>query len=132
MFLVLLSIIKDQEKPTVIDDYQPRYPTLVDDVAKVCHFIAEKKLKEPSLCGILHWSGQEQMTKYRMICTMAQLFGLPMDHIKPNQNPPTGPTVRPYNIALDSERLEDMMSDRKSSCRTSFEEGIQKYLKKHL
>jgi dTDP-4-dehydrorhamnose reductase len=127
-----LNAIKETQTPALIDDYQLRYPTLVDDVAKVCLFIAEKQQEMPVISGMLHWSGEEQMTKYAMVCTMVQLFGLSMDHLKPNKSPPSGPTQRPYNPALHSGKLEDMMDERKSSFRTSFKDGIEKYLKKYV
>ena len=59
-----------------MDDYAFRYPTLVDDIATVCRFIAEKRITDSSFKGIWHWSGTEVMTKYAMVCQMAEIFGL--------------------------------------------------------
>lgn len=39
--------------------------------------------QDPSLKGIFHWSGNEQMTKYEIACAMADAFNLPSSHLRP-------------------------------------------------
>ncbi|XP_068718927.1 methionine adenosyltransferase 2 subunit beta-like [Montipora capricornis] len=124
---VLLEALKQTDKPTKMDDYQIRYPTLVDDVAKVCRFIAEKRLGDKSMTGTWHWSGRESMTKYSMVLQMAEMFGLSHSHLFPNPNPPTG-TPRPHNTALSCSELESLMDDGGASMRTPFQQGIKQSL----
>lgn len=40
-------------------------------------------LQDPSIRGIFHFSGKEQMTKYEMAVAMAQAFNLPSNHLIP-------------------------------------------------
>ncbi|KXJ12217.1 Methionine adenosyltransferase 2 subunit beta [Exaiptasia diaphana] len=63
---VLLTAIQDTKKKTTVDDYQLRFPTLVDDVANVVLFMAKRKSELETFSGIFHWSNDEQMTKYMM------------------------------------------------------------------
>ena len=100
---------------------------MVDDIAVVCRFIAEKHISTSSMDGIWHWSGTEAMSKYSMVCQMAELFGLSHTHITPNCDPPSG-TPRPHNTALECSLLESMMHDGGACARTPFNEGIQKCL----
>lgn len=94
--------------------------------------MAERKSKSSTFSGIYHWSGNEQMTKYMMTCKMAKLFGLSVDHLTPDKNAPTGPTLRPYNTQLHCGKLEELMGDKVADVRTSFAVGITKYLKKFV
>ena len=99
----------------------------MEDIASVCRFIADKRIRDFSVTGIWHWSGVEAMTKYSMVCQMAEIFGLPHSHLTPNTEPPTG-TPRPHNTALDCSLLEAMMQDGGASMHTSFKEGIKRCL----
>ena len=121
---MLFDALKQTDKPAKIDDYQIRFPTLVDDIATVCRFIADKRISDFSLTGIWHWSGVEAMTKYSMVCQMAEIFGLSHSHLTPNTEAPTG-TPRPHNTSLDCSLLEAMMQDGGASMRTPFKEGIK-------
>jgi len=124
---VLFEALKQTDKPAKMDDCQVRYPTLVDDIATVCQFIAEKSIDHFSMTGIWHWSGKEAMSKYLMVCQMAEIFGLPHSHLTPNPNPPSG-TPRPHNTALSCSELESMMEDGGASMCTSFKQGIKQCL----
>ena len=124
---MLFEALQQPDKPTKIDAYQLRYPTLVDDVGAVCRFIAEKRIKDSSFKGIWHWSGTEVMTKYSMICQMAEIFGLPHGHLTPNPDPPGG-TPRPHNTAFSCSELESMMEDGGASMRTPYKEAIKQCL----
>ena len=128
---VLFEALKQTDKPTKIDDYQIRYPTLVDDVGAVCRFIAEKRIADKSMTGTWHWSGTESMTKYSMVCQMADMFDLPYGHVISNPNPPTG-TPRPHNTALSCTELESMMKDGGASMRTPFKQGIKQSLQSFI
>lgn len=128
---VLFEALKQTDKPAKIDDYQIRYPTLVDDVGAVCRFIAEKRIADKSMTGTWHWSGSESMTKYSMVYQMADMFDLPHGHLISNPNPPTG-TPRPHNTALSCTELESMMKDGGASMRTPFKQGIKQSLQSFI
>ena len=128
IILVLFEALKETGKPTKMDDYAFRYPTLVDDIATVCRFIAEKRITDSSFKGIWHWSGTEVMTKYAMVCQMAEIFGLSHSHLIPNPDAPSAGTPRPRNTALSCSDLESMMEDGGASMRTPFKEGIKQCL----
>ena len=69
------------------------------------------------------------MTKYKMVQTMADVFGLPHSHIKPGGKPdPNNPpsVKRPYDTTLKRNRCEELgISDH-----TVFREGIKTELEK--
>lgn len=109
-----------------MDDYQVRYPTLVDDIAAVCRCIADKRAdgNDFTITGLWHWSSTESMTKYNMAVQMAEVFGLPHDHLSPSKAPPSGAT-RPHNAALECSELESMLPDGGATMRASFKEAIK-------
>uniref|UniRef100_A0A3Q2D0W7 Methionine adenosyltransferase 2 subunit beta n=1 Tax=Cyprinodon variegatus TaxID=28743 RepID=A0A3Q2D0W7_CYPVA len=87
------------EESCPMDHFMQRFPTDARDVATVCRKLAER---DPSIRGIFHFSGKEQMTKYEMAVAMAQAFNLPSNHLIPV----TGSTPRPINSQLNCSRLE--------------------------
>ncbi|CAJ0939545.1 unnamed protein product [Ranitomeya imitator] len=105
---VMFDKVQHSNKSVDIDHWQQRFPTYVKDVASVCVQMSERKLQftlrlfayldlqsaalkmagenmplDPSLKGIFHWSGNEQMTKYEIACAMADAFNLPSSHLRP-------------------------------------------------
>ena len=84
-------------------------------------------LQDNSIKGIFHWSGNENMTKYDMSLTMAEIFNLPSEHIKADKNPSAG-AARPYNSQLSCQRLKDLGIGRYSV----FKEKILDVLKPHF
>lgn len=53
---------------------------------KSTHFLTQACLcclQDPSLRGIFHYSGKEQMTKYEIACAIADAFNLPSSHLIP-------------------------------------------------
>ena len=121
---VLLKVVQNSSKQSKMSDYELRYPTDVADVAFVCRQLAERRLTDPSIKGVFHWSGPDCMTKYQMATAMAELFCLSSDHLVADKEPLKG-APRPYNSHLDSSDLEQMGIGRK----TSFRDGIVKALK---
>ncbi|XP_013390060.1 methionine adenosyltransferase 2 subunit beta-like [Lingula anatina] len=103
----LFTKLTDTSKSFVVSDYEQRHPTHTRDVAKVIRQMLEKKLEGQALSGVFHWSGNEKMTKYGMICTMASVFNLPHSHIQ-GDNQPTAGAPRPYDAELDSSRLQSL------------------------
>lgn len=105
--------LKVQEGATescTLDHCQQRFPTDARDVAVVCRKLSERVrqvcvdvevqlcvctctpvhlsvclsvLQDPSIRGIFHFSGKQQMTKYEMAVAIAQTFNLPSSHLIP-------------------------------------------------
>jgi len=116
----LLKFVLDK-KPVEIDDWQARYPTLVDDVASVCLGLSERKLEHCGLYGTWHMAGPEKFTKYQIAVELAKIFELPHDHIVPTkiENPKV-----PHDAQLNCVAL-DVMGLRK---KTPFAKGIRPIL----
>ncbi|XP_002741389.1 methionine adenosyltransferase 2 subunit beta-like [Saccoglossus kowalevskii] len=125
---ILFQAVQDTNKPATMCDYQKRYPTHVNDIAVIIRKLAEKRLQDPSIKGIFHYSSNELMTKYSMAMTMAEIFNIPSQHIVADKEPSKG-TPRPYDVHLDSTRLQSIGITTEQ---TPFKEGIQKCLKSFL
>ena len=69
------------------------------------------------------------MTKYAMVTTMADIFGLSHDHLIANKEPPTG-TPRPHNCQLDSSALEDVGIGQRTPYREGIKEVLEPFMKK--
>lgn len=121
---VLFKAVQNSSKQAMMSDYELRYPTDVADVAFVCRQLAERRVTDPSIKGVFHWSGADSMTKYQMAMAMAELFKLSSSHLVADKEPSKG-APRPYNSQLDSSDLEQMGIGRK----TAFTEGIVRALK---
>ncbi|XP_067347760.1 methionine adenosyltransferase 2 subunit beta isoform X2 [Channa argus] len=105
-----------------LDHCQQRFPTDARDVATVCRKLAERARQhlfffswlfahlsvsqDPSIKGIFHFSGKEQMTKYEMAVAIAQAFNLPSNHLIPLTEQPVAAAPRPVNAQLNCSRLE--------------------------
>ncbi|KAM9788483.1 methionine adenosyltransferase 2 subunit beta isoform 1-T1 [Neosynchiropus ocellatus] len=101
--------LKVQEGPTescTLDHCQQRFPTDARDVAIVCRKLAARARQDPSIRGVFHFSGKEQMTKYEMAVAIAQAFNLSSNHLIPLTEQPAGSAPRPANSHLDCSRLE--------------------------
>lgn len=116
-----------EKKPVSIDDWQIRYPTYVDDVARAIRKLSERRMKHCGLSGTWHFSANEQSTKYKIAVAIGKIFNIPTDHITPDPNAPPG-APRPRDCHLDTTALNLM------GCLslTPFEEGIKKSLEKWI
>ncbi|XP_062392760.1 methionine adenosyltransferase 2 subunit beta isoform X1 [Sardina pilchardus] len=104
---VLWDRVQEGADSCTIDHCQQRFPTYCNDVARVCRLMAERRQQEPSLQGIFHYSGKEQMTKYEITCAIADAFNLPSSHLIPLTEQPAGAGAqRPQNAQLECSRLE--------------------------
>ncbi|KIW07384.1 dTDP-4-dehydrorhamnose reductase, variant [Verruconis gallopava] len=102
-----------------VDDYALRYPTCTEDVGRVCRDIAKLYTSDqnrPDLPRILHFSAEEQYTKYGMCKLFAdEILALPMENVVPwdptkDEGQATA-TVRPYNTHLDTSVLKHLGID---------------------
>lgn len=100
-----------------VDDYALRFPTNTDDVGRVCRDISDfYRSNENSgreLPKILQFSSEDQMTKWQIVQTFAEITGLPLDNLAPfkPENDPTDGTVRPYDCHLDTSELRELGID---------------------
>ena len=95
----IFNLLKKQQEARV-DHWATRFPTLVDDIAKV---IAKMLNGKPS--GTFHYSGETALTKYETALLMGQLMNVCTDQLiaEPNQ---TGTALRPKNAQLDTASLK--------------------------
>ncbi|XP_063303503.1 methionine adenosyltransferase 2 subunit beta isoform X1 [Pelobates fuscus] len=125
---ILFDKVQFSNKSANMDHLQQRFPTYVKDVATVCLQLTEKKLQNPSLKGIFHWSGNEQMTKYEIACAMADAFNLPSSHLRPITDEPVGETPRPRNPQLNCSRLEQLGIGQRTPFRVGIRESLWPFL----
>ncbi|KAK2920514.1 hypothetical protein Q8A73_002718 [Channa argus] len=85
---------------------QQRFPTDAREVATVCRKLAERARQDPSINGIFHFSGKEQMTKYEMEDAIVQAFNLPSNNPIPLTEQPVAAAPRPVSAQLSRSRLE--------------------------
>ncbi|POW11962.1 hypothetical protein PSHT_08226, partial [Puccinia striiformis] len=110
---ILLDGVKKaaEGQRVLMDDWATRFPTLVEDVAKVLVALAE--YKEP-LPPILHFSSEKEYTKYTISLAFAKLLKLSDSHIKnlvPQSDPPQparGETMRPRDCRLSNRALSSL------------------------
>ncbi|KAJ1498904.1 hypothetical protein HMI55_004680 [Coelomomyces lativittatus] len=97
----LLIFVKQSEtQTTAVDDVQVRYPTHVNDVAKVIENILQL---QPT--GVFHYSSDEAWTKFKICELFASLL-----HLQEHQlirNIKSDPT-RPTNVKLSCQKLKDI------------------------
>ncbi|RUS89271.1 hypothetical protein EGW08_002945 [Elysia chlorotica] len=124
---VLFSKVKDPSKPAEMNHCERRYPTFCADIGQALKVLVDSRVKDPSLTGEFHYSGDEMLTKYDMAVIMAELFGLPASHIIADTKPAEG-APRPYNCNLDCGRMNALGAVK----RTPFREGIKRCLEKHF
>lgn len=75
--------------------------------------IADDLTRTRELPSILHFSSEDQMTKWQICQTFADIMGLPLDNMvpfKPEEEPKDG-TIRPYDCHLDTSVLRDLGID---------------------
>ena len=112
---VLMDVLlKSQEKGSRInmDDWAKRYPTNIEDVARVCLDVAVKHLDggRHRLPNILQFSSEDEYTKYGICQVFAEIMGLSLDGIVANEagNDPNASVQRPYDTHVSSQALRDI------------------------
>ncbi|EFA78738.1 methionine adenosyltransferase regulatory beta subunit [Heterostelium album PN500] len=123
-----VTVVAEQIKKNAnveIDNWQLRYPTLVDDVAKcTLMLICKKKENGDSISGIYHFTDNQKLTKYEMAVVMAKVLGIDASQIKPGNSKPSG-APRPYNAQLDTTATSQLIGVLPS---TNFETAITSIL----
>lgn len=101
-------------------------PTTYQDNSITTVTIFSSQIPE-NVCGVFHWTSNEKMTKYLMSIAMASAFSLDTKNIIPDKNPSKG-APRPYDTHLSCEKMETLVSGR----RTLFSDGIKSVLEPYV
>ncbi|XP_005996910.1 methionine adenosyltransferase 2 subunit beta [Latimeria chalumnae] len=125
---IMFDKVQYNNKSANMDHWLQKFPTYVKDVAKVCRQLAERRRQDPSITGIFHWSGTEQMTKYEMACAIADAFNLPSSHLRPITDSPMVGALRPHNPKLDCSRLEKLGIGQRTPFRIGIKESLWPFL----
>ncbi|KAJ2378532.1 hypothetical protein IW150_000737 [Coemansia sp. RSA 2607] len=110
---VLLGPVRDTSKQTKMDDIQDRFPTCVEDVARVLLDMAQAGIGADNkrMHGIFHLSAKERMTKYAISLMFAQILGIDnTDHLVAVRELPkedAGGVQRPGDTQLSNQALEE-------------------------
>ncbi|EHY54193.1 hypothetical protein HRR83_008233 [Exophiala dermatitidis] len=103
--------------PIKMDDWGIRYPTNIEDVARVCvdtakYYTSSAAAANKELPRILQFTSEDRMTKYEMCKTFAEIMGLPCDGIVADKDGGSGAaTQRPYDTHLDTSDLKKLGID---------------------
>jgi len=108
--------------PAVMDAWATRYPTFTPDVAVAIRQLLERHEIGESVTGVMHWSGDEPMTKFDIAQRIAQVLNV--DAQITAERSPIDTTPRPRNCHLASDALEVL----KIGQRTPFETAIRTVL----
>ena len=90
-----------------MENWATRYPTYTGDVAATLRQMVAHKLAHPDFRGIVHWSGNEPMTKYDIACLFARLLSFDPARLVPDNAPSAG-APRPKDCHLDTSKLEKL------------------------
>lgn len=79
---------------------------------------------------ILHYSAPEPYTKYEICLVFSKLLGVPIAHITPDAEEPTGAAAvsRPRDCQLYTRETDDLMAGLGGLDTTGFEEWWAKHL----
>jgi len=108
--------------PAVMDAWATRYPTFTPDVAVAIRQLLERHEIGESVTGVMHWSGDEPMTKFDIAQRIAQVLNV--DAQITAEQSPIDTTPRPRNCHLASDALEVL----KIGQRTPFDAAIRAVL----
>ncbi|RCH82287.1 hypothetical protein CU098_007692, partial [Rhizopus stolonifer] len=110
---ILIDVVLNHSKPATVDNVAARYPTNVEDVARVLKDLSVAKLKEgKDIKGIYHFTGQECITKYQVCEIFGSILNVPIDHLAPQNTVDKAASVsRPENSHLSVKRLEESNID---------------------
>ncbi|KAF6218949.1 hypothetical protein HO133_005493 [Letharia lupina] len=116
---ILMDVVwKSQEKDarTKMDDWAKRYPTNIEDVARVCVDTATRYLngERYRLPKILQFSSEDRFTKYEICQLFAEIMGLSLDGMVADDkagNDPNASVQRPYDTHLSNQALKDIGID---------------------
>ncbi|ORX39810.1 hypothetical protein BD324DRAFT_615077 [Kockovaella imperatae] len=124
---IIVDVVLDQSgKEYKMDDRQVRFPTNVEDIARVLYDLSKL---DKSLPPILHYaSPAPALTKYNMTEIIGKHLGVSIDHVKADKEKPVvkpGQTQRPENTQLSTKALVDIGIDTRED--KSFDDWWKAY-----
>ena len=115
---ILIDVVQNSQGRGVqtkkMDDWAQRYPTNTEDVARVCLDICAEYLSDPNtrarLPNILQFSSEDKMTKFEICQIFAEILGLPLEGVIPDNQAPTlsANVQRPMDTHLSTSALKDI------------------------
>ncbi|KAL1925543.1 uncharacterized protein VTP21DRAFT_426 [Calcarisporiella thermophila] len=125
----LVEVVKQStpSSPIEMDNYAVRYPTHVEDIARVIKDIATKSIEEgKSIQGILHFTAEEKFTKFEMCQIFAKILGISAN-LRPSIPDLNNPSVvsRPHDAHLSTRKLKELGI---STSHMKFEDWWTRYL----
>lgn len=120
----LVDKVKEAQDPNAgikMDDWAKRYPTNVEDVARIVRDIVIKYVTEKhrakELPHILHYTSEDCMTKYDVCVRFAKVLGIAIPGMIPNKqgNDPNAGVQRPYDTHLSNKVLRELEIDVRGS-----------------
>ncbi|KAF8425494.1 RmlD-like substrate binding domain-containing protein [Tirmania nivea] len=110
--VLLDAVYKAGSQRVEMDHWSIKYPTNTADVARVLKDVAVKYTiseDRSALPKILQFSSEDRMTKYEICQMLAEIAGLPLENMTPNDtNDPNSTVVRPYDCHLSTKALKDL------------------------
>ncbi|KAF2871298.1 hypothetical protein BDV95DRAFT_607555 [Massariosphaeria phaeospora] len=109
--------VQEGEPKIKVDDWALRFPTNTSDVGRVCRDITKlytsSSNTDKDLPTLLQFSSEDQMTKWEICKTFADIMGLPLDGLEPfkPEEPPKDGVKRPYDCHLDTSTLKELGID---------------------
>ncbi|RUS18943.1 hypothetical protein BC937DRAFT_88145 [Endogone sp. FLAS-F59071] len=110
---ILVDVVMDSGKTVDMDHFAIRYPTNVEDVARVLRSLSDKKLEQAdAISGVFHFSGEEPFTKYEMCQVLAKILHVRMDHLRLVDTVPVAAAAsRPRDAHLSNRALREAEID---------------------
>ena len=108
----------------------PSPPPIPVPIATLLPLITTATINPSGIPPILHYSAPEPYTKYEICLVFSKLLRVPIVHITPDADEPTGAAAvsRPKNCQLYTRETEDLMQGVGGLGTTGFEEWWAEYL----
>ncbi|XP_075249592.1 methionine adenosyltransferase 2 subunit beta-like [Convolutriloba macropyga] len=119
LYQALLQSIENK-RMAKMNHIERRYPTFTEDAAGFLIRVCEKYEEDGKAVGVLHFIGDECMTKYEMVQRMAKLKDKSLDFIEA-ETKVSSTVKRPFDCFLSMDKCKDL---NLQCSRTSFDTAI--------
>jgi dTDP-4-dehydrorhamnose reductase len=123
----LLETLQSGESAS-LDDWAIRFPTDVQEVARVLEQCLQKIAAGENFHGVYHWSGDTACTRYQLGLMIARIAGLPTSQLQADPKPDFA-EPRPRNCQLDKSRLLQMGIPAGDPLETQLARHLKSFLK---
>lgn len=100
-FVYQMTQLIQARNPVGLDDLGVRFPTWTEDVARMLLWMVRDEIE-----GVVHLRSPRGKTKFGWALELADLLGMPADHIQPLREGASYAARRPANCHLSLDRLE--------------------------